>query len=57
MLFRSLDADDITADGLQEEGSHHPEHVDDEIQEDGLMWIRRRLGQRSQTSSQHISNE
>ena len=44
VVLWDLDADGITADGLKEEGCHDPEHVDDEIQEDGLMWTWRRSG-------------
>ena len=40
--FRDLDADHVISNGLQEEGSYHPQHVNDEIQEDGL-WRGRRI--------------
>lgn len=42
IILWDLDADDIISNGLQEEGSYHPEHVYDEIQEDGL-WRGKRI--------------
>lgn len=36
IVFGDLDADDIISNCLQEEGSHHPQHVDDEIQKHSL---------------------